>query len=1486
MAKRNETLVPPPPPTPVPTGALAQMPPLDNANPFDSLFEQKQEEDSGNPFDQLFAQAPQQQQAAPVSQPPPPDPYSPDFSVKPWPLEEGAPPPPVSATDQVAQNFKNAVPGVIDAVGGAIQKVPVLGDVERAAEEAGRNKEAPLAALANIIPGLISIPQGMGNLSNQLTRQQRAGQVPPIPADFTEPFRKTLDSATQAANWLMGRKQEKPIAVQEAVQRPVRPLLDKYPANAGVGMTVGQLLLGKTIPQVVPGVSIPQLAKAPMAKSVAEGLANAYLYGTETNLADQASSRQREQAAGKPIRGLNLPQAAKAGTESLGAGLMFGLAHGAISKGKSGGKAQESSPKDIPDHIEIDGNKVNIDKAYERLEDPNTPPEFKQKINEALNARAAQIAGDAVTATALEEPPKITSDNVFMSGKALSMDRAALDRGLPGASVRTPEKSGLRVGDQHLSVEDAATQLSDPNVSQDVKQAILNAIADDTTAAPRPGEPPAPVWAEGMGPSQDVMPQLQAQADQSALQSMQARGVERAGQRGIDDTTAAPRPGEVVPSTLQPFEGFDPSQPVGQQGVVQSPEAPPAQEIPGQEAGQNEAPRYIAQRSADPTKSKAGYHDIIDAQTGAVHSSSKRTLKQAQGVADNLNAGTTKPTKGHQPAKPKAQETDQADLFERGQPMPEGMEADRVTRLGGVATAKHDMDMAEARFIGAHQAFQNLKLVPPDKLTSTRPRPGFVQEVENLAQQALQSRPDEVGLEIQNRKKYQPEPTELPSDPVKAAQKVMDLYQKFTAAQAKYKAAREGVVADIKTGMEAGELPMSMNVPHVQGEINIRVVPKKGSPLEAEAAAVRERQAVPTTAETNYLISGIKKFLASYKPTGVSQASVLGPLTPKANLKGKRLPGLREAFGGKDVDPATESIAEGATKDPAIKDYANDFGMISRIFTLRRTLDIVKDHDAMVHSKVWQGIAKETIFGRGIKFEPGQEHLVEQSLRMTPEAIRAGEEGLRVFDAKQREYLAVRRAIRQATAREVEASLSRLKENYVGEEMPGSANHTKETLEALHNALTGRATPEGNATFTLFRNLTNAMYDYVFKWNVPYHVLNLLDPVVTGSARAGFMNIAKAKYLLQTDPEIAKFIKSHDAKGPMQQLRAETRGSVRTPKGVEETWYTGAKKGLSKIQNMAPDLPSETWNFQDALAASIIDAGNRTGYEGGGVKYLKDMAGGKLTLEQQVKGYTEALQSTMDITGAGSLGLDKDPLQANPYMRQLVQFASQPYRVARLLSKWKAEKNWGAMGTFLAMQAAFSGRSVLNQELAWAMEYGTDETRQLLYLAQDFLDEHNPISHIPVIGRDLVDKMKVDLIPLFGGVGTNLMWDKFANLVGAVAGRKWDRVGKGILLLGISSIIGGGGAQIERMGNESSNAQKGEKDVYAYPSLPLQNLGNTANRPLDKTTFGDYGPLDAVINSTLPGKEPRAADFEKQARRAKAGPTLGRQVTDFFNGTQ
>lgn len=885
-------------------------------------------------------------------------------------------------------------------------------------------------------------------------------------------------------------------------------------------------------------------------------------------------------------------------------------------------------------------------------------------------------------------------------------------------------------------------------------------------------------------------------------------------------------------------------------------------------------PVWRAEKSPDPTKAKQGYHDavLIDGQGNELaRRSSKRSLAEAQQVAEGLNSGKINPYQGLRDLLTLKKQTTEhrQQIVENGAPLPDTVEPELRGKLDQLADATHSYQKARAKFEAAHEAFTKLDLMPKTDLLkmTKKAKPTYIAEVEKLAKDALQTRPKEVGLEVQTENKLSSSEFKLPADPKAAANKVIQLYAEYQNARKTYEAIRKEVVPELHSRMTAELVPSSINVEHKAGRVNIRAVPKQKSPLEQEAIAIRARNNVPTETEIRRVMDGVKEFLREERGSA-----------PKGGLLASEY--LERVFDPKDP---VRSIAEGAKRNQGVAWLASRSDYLTRLFSLRRTLDIVHDRSAELHNAVWQAISKETIIGRGIKFEPEQEPLVEKSLSMDSRAIRDGDSGLSALSIKQRNYLATRRAIRREAARAVRAEIGKFENEYTVngdmQDMLPRDQHTLAVLKQLDGALTGNTSSNDVGTMAALRTLSQGMYDYVFKWNAPYHMLNLLDPLVVGSARVGTLNILRAKALLQLDPQVRQFIKGHEAKGPMDQLRSEARGQMKLAMGEKADLAFRLISPIKKLRDMVPDLPSESWNFQDALAASLIAEGNRIKYKGGGVQYLKDMAAGKLSLEQQVEGYTNALQATMDITGAGSFGLDRDPVQANPSFKQILQFTSQPYRVARLLKKWGGKAIKGDMNamksiaTFAVISTLVAGRSVIPQEVWDVLQATSDESRWFGQLLQDALDNANVLSKVPVIGRDLSDKMRISMIPVYAGSQGNMMLEKIRDLAGSFQGQKWDRFGKTAFFMALSGLLGGGGTQAERFAKEYGKLQDGEEIVRAYPGDLVSNLANQGHA-LDTTTFGEYGIGDAITNAFLFGRSKRSGEFVKETRRAKALPPL------------
>lgn len=560
-----------------------------------------------------------------------------------------------------------------------------------------------------------------------------------------------------------------------------------------------------------------------------------------------------------------------------------------------------------------------------------------------------------------------------------------------------------------------------------------------------------------------------------------------------------------------------------------------------------------------------------------------------------------------------------------------------------------------------------------------------------------------------------------------------------------------------------------------------------------------------------------------------------------------------------DEEMVGAALAKGAQASPQIKDFVNEGNMVQRLFGLRRSLDVLKGHSPELHSKVWEGISKETILARGIKFEPDQAALVESTLKMKPSEI-ADVEG---FSDAQFEFLVNRRQWRKEAAAEIKAEIEATKEYYGDHAMPNKVDHNLKIMGELADSLSGRTRSTGTGDLAAVGHLAGAMNDFVFKWNTAYHAVNLLDPLIIGSSRVGMQRIMAAKAMIQTDGNVRDFLNSHDIKGPIAELRKEAameRQNLENNPHIKQTLFGKATNKIVALQNKLPDLPSERWNTNDAMGASFINYGDRIGYPGGGTTFLKHLAEGKIDMDMQVEAYTDALQATQDITGSGALGLDKDMVQRNPVAKYMTQFTSQPMRVARLMEKWTKEKNVGAIGTFIAMSAFTGGRAVIPIETEFIMERGTPEMKAFLFAAQDMLDSVNLTNK--VFGRDLTDKLRWSMIPFIGGLSSNLAVDQMVGQLRDLEGKKIDKATGATVLLTLSRVLGGGGGQIGKVQRGMADAEKGEKKVSVYTKF--------GDRPIGSETVKGWTMGDAMGEAFLPGSSTKIGAIKKGIVRKAA----------------
>lgn len=880
--------------------------------------------------------------------------------------------------------------------------------------------------------------------------------------------------------------------------------------------------------------------------------------------------------------------------------------------------------------------------------------------------------------------------------------------------------------------------------------------------------------------------------------------------------------------------------------------------------------------------------EIVDSTTGEVVSSNNNGLEANHKRADQLNR-----LEGEELEKALRKGSKNMLNFKQGEP---GVRKDIIARgkplaadhpqradYEALADAKHNFDEARAKFYAAVDAYDALTgQKTPTKTTKVDAK--YSEDVENFVQQVLKDGgAGELTIEVQNSKKIEPQDKAR----FKRGTTEADAFAQVEELHSAYKIAKDALV-EARRPIKDDAISMgSTNIPHPKGEVNVRVVPKQGT--ETNAIATEMRGPLPEQNVLDRSITRVRTYHkeqanADYNAVATSTKPVVrrprgmrgqGGSVMLTNFRGKGKPAPPEK-----IEPVEAALAKGVQEDAQIKDWANDAEKLKALFTTRNTLDMIKDVGEVdfgdgdivnLHSEVWRGIAEEVNLTRKLekKFDFDNDlDLIESTRKMTPEEIwDGGPEGeLLKFDGDQLNALAQIKEIRAESAELLRDSAEHILEPYgEKEKMPNKIRNQYDVMNQLADAMDGRTRSSNTNELSIIQVMQRGLYDYVFRWNPKYHGLNLLDPLIVGSARVGIDKVAAAKLALQTDPTIRKFIKSIPSESLNQQARKEALFQSETPIGVEETMYGRAKRGLARFQAKLPDLiPSERWNFEDAITAGLIQKGDLVYGKGKGLEYLRDLAEGKLTQEQEVEAFIHSLEVADDITGAATLGLNKTALQRAGYSSSFAQLVGQQTRVARMLRNFVATGAIGSIVTFAATNILFGGRSVLPYETE--ILKAIPQLKPLIENLEDILDwvPDNTTERIPFIGRDLSKKLRYSAaLPWGGGIGGSMLLETVEKFMSNWQGGKWDAVSKFALLMAISNTFRGGGLELDAITRNAQAVQEGDKKLYAF---------GMGSRPKGQSTWKDvtkrkFGMFDFLRESTLTGSDPKVGDWEKEQLR-------------------
>lgn len=1398
-------------------------------------------------------------------------------------------------TAPLAKGLNNIVMRPLQALDrgvGAIRQIPGVGGVfdHLAAQAAAEGKERaahPLesagAALVGIPRGLVGFAEDLGNIGGRIS-----GNGAPID------LRGAFDQIPGA-----------------------KEIQQRFPASVAGGEAAGVSM----IPAHVPGVN--KIIANPVTRGIVQGGVGGAVLGGVGSAGAQAKEGDINfgQAAvdAIPTAVIGAGLGAAAGGIAKGAAARARAKEAAAPEAKAATKTTEAA---TGEGVKLkDGSEFSRQEAIQAVQDPAVPAEVKAEIQEVLAKQDQDIVnlgkeGVAEKKTEAQIIPKkegATSRN--QEGEQLGAAKESQSETAPAeASSVTEQLPVTKEGAPKIEPE------APPGVTRRFNQgatgeAINVKFTDETSA--KLSDLGSKLQKEMTGdPSRfdkertsQLKQELAAQLDMSPEDvSTMAREFNRTvkasartefqnGGQSFDAPAAKDFIKEKQRPTLPPREELEKLSseelnkldhedlPRDQQEILAdiqmkkiAEEIQAAQEIDKAEqaAAEPTSPRFIVE------KTKAGSR-IIDNSTGEVIADNKQSLAQNTKRVDQLNqindpAQLEKELrKGSRDflAVKKGRPGIREDIFEAGAKLPEGHALE--PGLKSVAEAKITYDQARAEYFAAVDAYDRLTQRPVN--IKKRMGPKYDKRVEEMTREALLEGNEDVSIEVQNAVKLEPQENakfKRGTEPTEAFLRVEEASAKMQEAKTALKNARGAIKDQFLAEVKAGNIEQSINIETPGGSANVRIAPKPFSKLETTANEIKGP--VPEVEEVDRAISSIRKFQKEKAATDEAYkvaSTKTSKRQPRRNQKGtvnltikkaRNQKGQLDTTGGKKQeapaeDPTVVALAKGAQESPEISALANDFEKVKSLMTTKNSLDIIKDHSTTLHNDIWLAIGKEATLARKAKFNPDVDfEAIHDSLKMTAAEIRAGGKGgeLLGFTPEQLDFLATRREVRADGAKSLRVAASDILEEYGSvTNMPTVVRNRYEVIELTAEAMSPRGSKEGTREYALISDLRSAMYDYIFRWNPAYHGLNLLDPFVVGSSRVGIANVIRAKAALQ-DASIHAFVRGTPGKDTMRQLKEEAGIANSLPKGVKDDPISSTFRKIRQFNDRLPDIPSERWNLDDSLAAGFILRGDKVRGRGKGVEYLRDLAEGRLSQLEEIEATVEAMQVADELTGSASLGINKNPFQRSTYANSFAQFVSQPIRVTRLLRKYASEGDVHGLLTFTAMNIAFGGRALIPQE-AEALK-AIPGAKEFIEKLEDTLDYGNAFAKTPVIGRDISDKLRYSLlVPFAGGISSPIHVDMVKRLFEYWEGEKWDKVAKASVLLALSSMLKGGGVEMDRIYKNMQAAIEGDKDIYAV----TQTGKFKGKKKFSQITGQKFTAGDALRESILPGKAPKIGEFQK-----------------------
>jgi len=1257
-------------------------------------------------------------------------------------------------------------------------------------------------------------------------------------------------------------------------------LRQQLPATAATGEMAGASMVPMT----------PHAAKgAPV--SIRKGFVHGAAGGQALGMVSSAGAQAKE----GPV---DYGRAFKEGLPAAAMGAGLGMGGAAISKGFGRAAKNAKTPKpsaekpatlaanEKPSDIltMADGSQFSPVQAIEQIKDPATPPAVKQELNALLDAHESEFVGKPKQEQPKPQEPALTIEEPVQEPVVeTSPTQEALP---PESEAPTPEPAAP---EGELPTPAAESPAKPKGFFGNRRKYNQGATGDDVYVT-FPTEAERDLVSYATKPSNFTVEQRNALAERLGVPPDEFHQYAKNYAENVKQLAKAGRREnpEMMAPTREPYQAPEPPP-----SDNYTPTAPDGYEAP---APKPTGDRFTVQKN---TEKKGGYVDIIDSSTGEVISSSKRTEAQAAALAakyndlavnapDKLEPELRRGSKNFLDFR-KTTDPVRNEIVEAGQDLPEGHALSEP--LKAVATAKQAFDYARAKFESAVDAFY--KLTGEKQGVTMKRERRFNKEVEALVEDAQASGGKDLTVEINNSERV--EPVETPRfqrgmKPEEAFKVVEDLHADMKAKEKAYQASRK----EVEQPFLESDLGQSVNIRTEDGKVNIRAVPKQGTELNAKAEEIRGP--VPSQEKADRSFAKVQK-VANKKG-----------IKTRRNQRGS----VRVVVGKKNAPPAekldaTESMFADLLKGAKEigRDVANstkDFGVaLRRMATLKNTGDIVEQmanrFGTDLKSEWDQFFGRLGKAGQGIKFETGDAGLLEAALQLEPWTLREGGQAevvtadgvtkqvdLSKFSPEQLWYLSQTKAARSRLADAIQETLDLIESELPYDQRDQNLHDDISTLRHLQDGLRGVHAKSGTSENRIFKWISGAVNDYLFRWNPRFHLLNMTDLPITGSLRLGLHRLSAAVETITTDKTVRDFLAGIQSKSAVDEVRQDW---------ARETLDTEGNRSnslLAKVRRTA-DIPTDQMNFLASFAGGAIERGEQIGYKGlqgldAGKQYLKDFASGKLSKEEEILAYSHALQAAHDVTGTGMQGLNKDVVQrSGMWAKAVTLFTSQPLRVARLVvnktikgirtGEITPQEGAVRLASFVAAQVFFGGEAIIPREVD-KLEELFPQIKPAVQAVRDAANFVQLSKYVPGVGRDLTEKLRVSLVPVLGNIRGNIAAEKL--------GKTWEQVLKldpkaapSITMMALSGILRGGGTAIEQAAKNFSAAAKGDKTFYAFEGVG-SHPKKTTFKKLEKR---NYNMGDALADTFLPGERPSVGEWKKQQREAAINKTARKRGINF-----